>query len=56
MFKVLKHFENPHQRLESLNSHPTVKNIFLKYNTPVASSAPVEDFLFCDYDKFTKVK
>jgi len=42
MFKVLKYFEDPRQRLESLNSHPIVKNIFLRYNTPVASSAPVE--------------
>ncbi|KAL4098463.1 hypothetical protein QTP88_023069 [Uroleucon formosanum] len=38
----IEYFEDPRQHFESLNSHPAVKNIFLRYNSPVASSAPVE--------------
>ncbi|VVC29757.1 Ribonuclease H-like domain [Cinara cedri] len=40
--EVLKYFEDPRQCIESLNSYPTVKKVFLQYNTPVASSATVD--------------
>lgn len=38
----MKYFKDPRSRLESLSSYLTIKKIFLLYNTPIASSAPVE--------------
>lgn len=43
---VLRFLSSPRSSAErdlfQLNQHPTVRRIFLKYNTPITSSAPVE--------------
>ena len=40
--EVLQYLEDPNTNLESLHRYPKIKNVFLKFNTSLTSSAPVE--------------
>ena len=40
--EVLQFLEDPNNNLESLHRYPKIKNVFLKFNTSLTSSAPVE--------------
>ena len=40
--EVLQFLEDPNNNLESLHHYPKIKNVFLKFNTSLTSSAPVE--------------
>ena len=40
--EVLQFLEDPNNKLESLHRYPKIKNVFLKFNTSLTSSAPVE--------------
>ena len=40
--EVIQFLEDPNNNLESLHRYPKIKNMFLKLNTSLTSSAPVE--------------
>ena len=40
--EVLQYLENPNTNLESLHRYPKIGSVFLKFNTSLTSSAPVE--------------
>ena len=40
--EVLQFLEDPNNILESLHCYPKIKNVFLKFNTSLTSSAPVQ--------------
>ena len=40
--EVLQYLEDPNTNLESLHRYPKIKSVFLKFNTSLTSSAPVE--------------
>ena len=42
--EVLQYLEDPNTNLESQHRYPKIKNVFLKFNTSLASSAPIERF------------
>ena len=44
--EVLQFLEDPNNNLESLHRYPKIKNVFLKFNTSLTSSAPIEHPLF----------
>ena len=44
--KVLQFLEDPNNNLESLHRYPKIKNVFLKFNTSLTSSALDEHLLF----------
>ena len=45
--QALSYLDSKEKELNILNSYPIVKNIFLKYNTTLPSSAPVERLFSC---------
>lgn len=45
--QALSYLDAKEKELNILNSYPIVKNIFLKYNTTLPSSAPVERLFSC---------
>ena len=40
--EILQFLEDPNNNLESLHRYPKIKNVFLKFNTSLTLSAPVE--------------
>ena len=40
--EVFNYLKDPNKELDSLNSYKSVREIFIKYNTALTSSAPVE--------------
>ncbi|EZA54262.1 hypothetical protein X777_06184 [Ooceraea biroi] len=50
--EALSYLESKTKDLDSLNNYPNVKNIFLKYNTTLPSSAPVERLFNCGQQIF----
>lgn len=40
--ECINYLHDPSTEISSLESYPTVKKLFVKYNTSLASSAPVE--------------
>ncbi|KAL5245993.1 hypothetical protein ACI65C_013401 [Semiaphis heraclei] len=45
--QALSYLDSKEKELNILNSYPIVKHIFLKYNTTLPSSAPVERLFSC---------
>lgn len=50
--EALSYLESKTKDLDCLNQYPNVKNIFLKYNTTLPSSAPVERLFSCGQQIF----